>query len=148
MSRGEKRRKRRRDRKQARRDTKQLRRDSRRQARLDRKATKQNARTARVESRTARKSAAYEAGIDPNAWMGDTLSGLGQAAGNVISSKFEQDRLATQDLYAAQLADRDKDNPFAQTAMGMSRRDDTQPGNNNLLLYAGVGLLAFMMLKK
>lgn len=60
------------------------RRSERREARQERKATRQNARTERTALRQESKKAAYEAGIDPNAWVGDAF----EAAGNVGAAYF------------------------------------------------------------
>ena len=150
MAMGDRRRKRRKartdraaDRKSARRDNKQTRRDSRRQARLDKKAGRRDSRTDRIAERQATRTAAYEAGMDPDAW----ISGLGSAAGGVLTSRFNnqtQQRRDSMSMDAAALGLKD---PFASTAMG-SREGQAPAGNNTMLLIAGAGLLAFMMMKK
>lgn len=127
MSRAAKRRKARRDRRKDRREARQTRRDSRRQARLDRKQVRQDGRTARQQNRQATKQTAYEAGINPNAWIGDTIGNVADSAGSMLTSKFQAES-----------------QPTAMTP----RDQEATGGNNNMLLIIGAALVGFMLMKK
>ena len=127
MSRAAERRAARRQRRKDRRDAKQTRRDSRRQARLDRRQVRQDARTARQANRQATKQTAYEAGINPNAWIGDTIGSVADSAGSMLTSKFQAEN-----------------QPTAMTP----RNEDATGGNNNMLLIIGAALVGFMLMKK
>ena len=128
MSRAAERRAARRQRRQDRRDAKQTRRDSRRQARLDRKQTRQDARTARTLARQDTRQTAYESGIDPNAWIGESVSNVADAGASALTARFQSQN----------------QNP----AMGPRNEDASNGGNNSMLLLAGAALVGFMLMKK
>jgi hypothetical protein len=69
------------ERKTTRQETRQQRGQSRRDARLERQAGRQASRETNIQARQDTRTAAYEAGIDPNAHWGDTFTG----AGNTLS---------------------------------------------------------------
>lgn len=68
-------------RKAARRGARQDRKEARLQAREARIATRQAGRTSRQEERSNTRAAAYAAGIDPNAFIGDAVKSVANVAG-------------------------------------------------------------------
>ena len=85
-ARREERQNRRADRRTSRNDRRMDRRGQRLDARQLRRETRQDARTDRSALRTEARMTAYENGIDPNAWVGDSITGVANAAASFGSA--------------------------------------------------------------
>lgn len=136
---GKKGRKRRKNRREDRQEKRATRRDDRRNAKLDRIALRQEARSGRVGMRQETKQTAYEAGVDPNAHWGDTLTGAGDVFTGVgaMASGFKNPMLPLPEKMDGQ------DKGMEKSASGMNVGGfELSP----ILLVAGAGL-AYMLLK-
>ena len=120
------------DNKSDRRDSRSERKDIRQQARTERTNTRQVNRTDRSSLRATTRQTAYENGMDPNAWIADSVGSVADATSDIFQAKFQAGR------------------PSLAQAFGQNIGTPNQQsgGNNNMLLYGAIGLGAYMFLKR
>ena len=117
-----------------------------RQARID---TRQGARTDRGALRTEARMTAYENGIDPNAWVADSIGHVGQATADIMGAKF-----GAQAAMAGQGQPGGGVNSLLDT-LNKSKGPDGNQGDTpgaggdlvKMALPIGLGLVALKMLK-
>ena len=138
---GKKGRGRRKDRREARQEKRATRKDDRRNAKLERIALRQEARSGRVGMRQETKQSAYEAGFDPNAHWGDTLSGAGDVFTGVgaMASGFKNPMLPLPENMDGEDKGMEKKKEQSGLDLGGFELSPT-------ILIAGAGLL-YMFLK-
>lgn len=125
---------------------------AKRQQRLDAKQmrieTRQGGKTDRSGLRAAARETAYENGIDPNAWVADSIGSVSSAASDIVQAKIGAG--------TAQAAIGANMNPFAGNSVPSAAGDDagkkTQgdqdgQGGMGILMPVGLGLLALKMMK-
>lgn len=129
----------------------QDRRAARRSARQERQSQRQANRNERVAMRQDTKAAAYKAGINPNAWVGDVANAATKGLGSVMNAK--QSMFATEQYYGQET---DKALPPMPGTAGVGSNSKNldgigpdEGGNKPELLpiaLAGLGLM--LVLKK
>ena len=147
-ARREERQNRRADRRTSRNDRRMDRRGQRLDARQLRRETRQDARSERAGLRASARETAYENGIDPNAWVGESITGVANAAASFGS--------------AVTAARNQPDPPTGGAGGGVNSLldglnkskgpNDTEGGNGGLdiqkiAIPVGLGLLALKFLK-
>ena len=144
-ARREERQTRRADRRTSRNERRMDRRGQRMDARQMRTETRQGGRSDRSALRTEARMTAYEQGIDPNAWVGDSIQGVASAASDVMSAKAMAGAMAAGNEQPAGVKG------LLET-LNKSEGPDTgeKPGEDltKMALPIGLGLLALKMLRK
>lgn len=123
---------------QARRAERQNKRASRKELRIaertERKELRQAGRTERVLGRQATKQTAYEHGIDPNAWIADSIGSAADAVGTIYGGKFSAGKSGG-----------------AQSGQTNTKTSTIAPktggGNTQMIMMAGGAFLVAKMLK-
>lgn len=125
------------DNKKDRRDSRSERKDMRLQSKNERQNTRQTNRTDRSSLRATTRQTAYENGIDPNGWISDSIGSVAEATSDVFQAKFNSKRPSLMDSFGQNVGS------FSQNG-----NQTSGGGNNNMLLYGGLGLAAYFMLRK
>lgn len=126
---GKHRRKERRANKAQKRADRRARKADRRDAKFARKQMRQQERTNRSNSRNKTKQTAYQHGMDPNKWIGDAADVVGDAVGSFARGRGV-------DL-----------NQAGNNILGNNDSDGGK-GKGNFILYAIIGVVAFLFLGK
>lgn len=137
------------ERRAARRANASARRDDRRQARLDRAGLRQENRSIRQGNRQDTKSTAYEMGIDPNAWIGDSIGSAASAAATIwnplAGATGKGDKGQAKNIGG--LLGSLEDMPTAADTANNSGNGGGG-GDNNMMLIGGAALAALLLFKK